>query len=281
MSGESGTGCREALADIAYLTRSENRVRILESLSETSSTRRELEAETGIPRATVGRTLADFQERGWVRRDDGRVYSLTPAGRCVAASLTPFIERMAAIRKLGNMVAWLPTDEVAVDLRAFRDATIRRPERADPFAHVARATELLSAADSFRCLVGVAPPPEFEQVMRDRVVAGALTTCHVITAEELAYLRDQPDRVHRWREYVEGGANLYCFDGAIPCNLLVFDDTVLIGNVQSNPDQQSALLECDSEAVVEWTNRLIDRYRRKAAPLDAATFDSRSGMSEG
>lgn len=281
MSGESGAGSREALEDVAHLTRSENRVRVLESLAERSSSRRELEAETGIPRATVGRTLADFQDRGWVGRDDGRTYSLTPAGRCVAASLTPFIERMVAIRKLGDMVAWLPTDEVAVDLRAFRDATIRRPERADPFAHIARATELLSAADSFRCLVGVAPPPEFEQVMRDRVVAGSLTTCHVITAEELAYLRDQPHRVHRWREYVAGGANLYCFDGAIPCNLLVFDDTVLVGNAQSNPDRESAIVECDDEAAVAWADRVIDRYRRQAATLDAATFRSDRDASEG
>lgn len=266
MSGPLDDPSPEALAAVAHLARSENRVRVLAALADGAATRRELEAETGIARATVGRALAGFEERGWVRETAGRAYETTPSGAGVLAEFTPFLEAVEAIRRLGDRVAWLPTDEVPIDLRHFSDATVRRPEPADPLAPAMALTDLLRDADEFHCLVGVAPPLGFEQAMRDGVVAGELATRHVITTEELDYLREDPERLARWREYVDAGGNLYCFDGAVPCNLLVFDGTVVVAG-RPGAGGPTGVVESDDEIVRAWAHDVISVYQRESERL--------------
>lgn len=263
----------ESLADVAYLARSENRLRTLAALAEAPATRRELEETTGAARATVGRALADFEERGWVVESDGREYEVTPSGARIVAEFLPFLESWEAIRRLGDRVAWLPTDEVPIELGHFSDATIRRPETADPLAPVMSLTGLLRDAAHFHCLVGVVPPLEFERAMRDGVVAGELSTRHVITAQELSYLREDPERLSRWREYVAGGGDVYRYDGDIPCHLLVFDDTVIIRGHGGPP----GLIESENEAILAWAHEVIGEYQRAATQLDETAFDYDSG----
>lgn len=263
----------EALADVAHLARSENRLRILAALADASATRRELEEATGIARATVGRALADFEDRGWVVESDGREYEATPSGDRLVAEFSPFLEAVEAIRRLGDRVAWLPTDEVPIDLGHFRDATIRRPEPADPLAPVNSLSELLHNADQFHCLVGVAPPLGFERTMRDGVVSGDLVTRHVITAAELAYLREDPERLSRWREYVDAGGNVYCYDGDIPCNLLVFDETAVIGGPPMDGGP-SGLVESENETVLAWAHEMISVYQRESERIESDTLES-------
>lgn len=57
---------RTPLGDIEFLARSEHRLTVLETLPEEGLTPNELKEETGIPRATIGRILGNFEERGWV-----------------------------------------------------------------------------------------------------------------------------------------------------------------------------------------------------------------------
>lgn len=273
MSDPPGDVPSEALAHVAHLARSENRVRVLLALADTAATRRELEAATGIARATVGRALADFEDRGWVVESDEREYEVTPSGAHVVAAFTPFLETVEAIRRLGDRVAWLPVSEVPIELGYFSDATIRRPEPADPLAPAMSLTDLLQDAAEFHCLVGVAPPLGFEQAMRDGVVGGDLITRHVITAEELAYLREDSERRTRWREYVDAGGNVYCYDGDVPCNVLVFDETVIVGG-PSGSAGSSGLVESEDETVHAWAHRLISTYQRESARLEPEALES-------
>lgn len=65
------------LADIAFLVRSNHRVRVLEELATDERTRRGLHEKPGISQPTLGRVLDGFQEREWVD-ENGRAYTLTP-----------------------------------------------------------------------------------------------------------------------------------------------------------------------------------------------------------
>lgn len=261
-----------ALSDVAFLARSENRLRVLTAVAAAPATRRELEDATGVARATVGRALAAFEERGWVVESRDRTYEATPSGAHIAASFRPFLDTIAAIRRLGDRVAWLPVDVAPIELQHLSDASIRRPEPADPLSPAMSLTELLQDAAEFHCVVGVAPPLGFERVMRDRVVAGELTTRHVITAEELSYLREDADRIARWREYVEAGGNLFRFDGEIPCNLLLFDDTVIVGPYPRD-GEPAGLIESENEVVCEWAHEIIGIYEREADRLDPGALE--------
>jgi predicted transcriptional regulator len=269
-----------ALDDIAYLSRSESRVRILDAIATEPFPRSELEEMTGIARTTVGRIINEFEERGWARRTPDGSYTATPPGERMLAEFKPFVQSVQVIRDLGDLVAWLPIDEVSIDLRHFAGVTIHRPEPADPMSTVEEFTRRIDDASEFQCLVRIAPPIPFEQKMRDGVVDRGMETNHVITNEEFDYLLDDPERVARWREYLEAGANVYRYDGEIPCNIFVFDDTVIITNTNSEFGDSHVGIESDNEEVLSWAQRVIETYRREAERLDSTAFSVNSGGSE-
>lgn len=127
-------------------------------------------------------------------------------------------------------------------------------------------------ADEFHCLVGVAPPVSFETAMADAVAERGMTVEHVISAEEFAYIREDRDRVRRWRAYVDAGANVYCYDDEVPCNLLVFDETVCIGNTQSEHGEPYTFVESTDDVVRSWAHEVIAAHKDAATPLDADAF---------
>ena len=262
----------DALEDIAYLARSVNRVVLLETLASGSYTRRDLIEQTGIARTTIGRIVNEFEERGWIERTSDGDYTATPVGVQVSDEFMPLVEAMAVVRRLGDMVAWLQAVEPSIDLHHFGDATVRRPESVDPTEPLTRYIDALQRASEFHCLVGVAPPLSFEAVMRDEVVKGDLRVEHVISEEEFAYVRDRPERVTRWREYAEAGANVYCYDGIVPCNFLIFDETVYIGKSQSEWGEPYAAIESENEVVRTWAHEIIETYRAKSKRLGPEAF---------
>lgn len=234
-------------------------------------------AATDVSRTTLGRILNELDERGWAERTADGDYVATPMGQLVAAEFTPLVESMRTVRELGEAAAVLPIDELSIGLRQFSDGTVRRPEPNDPMAPAAFLTDLLRGTSELHCLVRLAPPLAFERRMRDAVADGRLHTEHVVTEGELAYLRDHPERLRRWRAYLEAGANVYRYDGTIPCNLFVFDETVVIG--KTHPDGGGCVfIETEREAVRSWAHELIETYRTEAEPVDAEVFTEEPSM---
>lgn len=269
MSGDATSHPDDVLDEMAYLSRSDTRTRVLDCLAGAAHTPREIAELTDIPRSTLRRTLTELVERGWAERTLDGEYALTPPGERVAATTERYLGALRAIHTLGDAVGWLPTDELTVDIRHFADATVRRPQPNAVSSPSTFATELLREATEFACLVNIAPSLGFERAMIDGVVEGRLRTSHVITDAELAVLREDPERASRWREYVAAGADLYCYDGRIPCNLLVIDETVLV--LDREPDTVEGI-ECTDAAVRSWATGLIDEYRENAKRLDPAAF---------
>lgn len=272
MGGHSDVVPEGALEDIAYLARSANRVRLLDALSSGSYTRRDLTDRTGIARTTVGRIISEFEKRGWVHRGTDGEYEATPVGEQVVSEFTLLAESMAAIRNLGEIIAWFQATEQPIGLHHLRDATVLRPESADPMAPTVAYIDDLRTASEFHCLVGVAPPVSFEKAMRDGVVERGLTVRHVISESEYAYLRDYPERVRRWREYIRAGANVYRYDGIIPCNFIILDETVYIAKSQSDYGEPYTVIESENDAVRSWAHGIIERYRADSERLDVAAF---------
>jgi predicted transcriptional regulator len=272
MAGEPDTVPADALESVAYLSRSTNRLRLLDTLASSALTRGELHDTTGVARTTVGRTVNEFEERGWVERTTDGAYVTTPMGERIAAEFTPFVESIAVVQKLGDKIAWLRGVDPPLDLHHLGDAVVRRPSPTDPMAPTAYYLERLRTADAFHCLVGVAPPVSFETAMADAVAEHGLTVEHVISGDEFAYVRDDPARVARWHAYIEAGANVYCYDGEVPCNLLVFDEVVCIAKTQSDYGEPYTFVESRDDAVRSWAHEVITTHRAASTRLDASAF---------
>lgn len=112
----------------------------------------------------------------------------------------------------------------------------------------------------------------FEKAMLDGVVERGIRVEHVISESEYAYLRSDPERMARWREYIQAGANVYRYDGTVPCNFLIIDGTVYIGKSQSDYGDPYTVIESDDDIVRSWAHDVIERHRTESEQLDTEVF---------
>lgn len=272
----------EALEDVAYLSRSANRIVILDALSDEPATRRELTERTGSSRTTLDRIVNELEDRGWAERTTDGEYVATAAGTHLMAQFRPFMRSVEALRQLGGAVSWLPTDELTIGLEAFADASVRRPERDDPVETVEFMTDLVREASSFRVLTDLVPPEQLSVSMHDGIQSGRLSVEVVVPAGYLSYIREHPARFERWRENVTAGAEVSLYDGSLPCNLWIADDVVLIKESGPGPIDESygVPIVSRNEAVRSWAHELIDRYRADSTELELATVDESASAED-
>ena len=270
MVGGSGGIPADALEDIAYLAKSTNRLRLLDTLASGSHSRRELDDLTGIARSTIGRIINEFEERGWIERTSEGTYTATATGELVVAQFMPLVETMDTIGMLGDAVAWIPVDKLSIGIQHFDDATIRRSEPHAPFEFVEHLADLIRDATTFQVLTFLAPPSPVGQAMHEGVVEERLTAEHVLAGGLVRYLRDQHHHPPYWREYIEAGAHVYRYDGYIPCNLFIVDETVLLMN--DEPEGSGAAIETENDTVRAGVYELFETYREDAAEIDANVF---------
>ena len=255
-----------ALDDIAFLARSTSRVRVLETLAEGPRDRAELQAATGIPRATVGRIVTEFEARGWVTHD-GRQYTTSPLGEFLVAEFQSLVDGVTTMQKLRGVIEWLPTDEFDFSLERFADAEITLPQPSATTAPVERAAELVEAGDEVSILAFGSAPSVVEAGWRT-AVRGTDSFEVVFAAETLDVLSAAPD-VGTWlcdlAACERGSVRRY--EGVVPYNLAVIDGTAnfALVNEQGAP---AALIESSDELIRSWAVSTIQRYLREAEPLD-------------
>lgn len=255
-----------ALKDIAYLSRSDNRVLVLDALTAGPHTRRELEEVTGVSRATLGRIVNEFEDRNWAERTSDGDYVATSTGHHIATQFTPFAESIEAIRRLGEAVEWLPIDELSIGLHHFSDAFVKQPDHDDPMEIIDYFTDQIRDATEIRVLTHLAPPEPFAKSMYAGITADRLTGTFVLRGELVDYLGTRSARQQRWREFIEAGADVYRYDGDIPCNLLVIDDTVFIKSSRSDSVKLSYAepIVSENETVQSWAYDVINTYQNEA-----------------
>ena len=262
----------EALADIAYLARSRNRVEILGVIASQPHSPREIAETTGSARSTLERILTELEERGWARRTSGGDYVSTDAGKFVMEEFRPVVEAMEAIRNLGETISWLPQDELRISLSHFSDAIVRRPD--DPTEAIDYMTEVIRTTEDFRVISHLIPPERTANAIHDGIEAGRLNFDYVLTEDVLEFLSDHPERRERWAHTIEAGAALRAIEGPIPCNLWIFDEIVWIkksrpGSIQ---DTFGVPIISDDDTVRAWGHDLIDSYRDGVTPVDSEAF---------
>jgi len=265
-----------ALEDIAYLSRSANRVVILDGLTEGQYSRGALANQTGVSRTTLDRIVNELEERGWVKRTTEGNYSATAHGRLLMRRFRPFLESVEALHCLDDALTWLPIDELDIGLEHFSDAVVRQPESGDPVEVTDFFNELLWNTSEFRVLSHLAPPEPLGETLVERVTSERMTMDGVITDELLGYLGSRPERARRWIALVEAGSDLHHHKGPIPCNLWIFDETVLIKKSGPEPIDEAygVPIVSENDTVRSWAHDLIDEWMERASPIDISAFDA-------
>lgn len=259
----------EPLEAIAFLARSKNRVRVLETLSRDRQSQRELRNELSASRATLARILTDLENRNWIVQMGDR-YDITALGELVITEFLPMVDLMATVQQLGDVFHLLPTDEMDLDLQSFSSAEVLIPDKSAPTKHMDRGLDLLRSVDQFRVLAWTALPA-YLTVIRERTVAGDLRFEGVLGAGFLEELADYPSMVADFRQIVDAGGTLYRYDERVPYNMFIADETVFFWLCSSEGTEQAALVSSD-ESVRSWAEETFEAYRALAEPIAVTSF---------
>lgn len=255
-----------ALSEIEFLALSSNRVAVLRHLAEGRRTRTELARETGASQATLGRILRDFEDRSWIRRADGG-YVATATGELVADGFLDLLETMQTEEKLRDIVPYLPTDALDVDLRHLGDASVTLPSGTRPNAPVQRLLGFLRDADEVRAFSHAFNVGSLT-VIEERVTDDEMTFRGVFSRTAIDAVADDPGLRRRLESLLDAtGATLRVCDAGIPLAVTVADDVVHLLLRDANGVLQASI-DTDDDVVRNWARETFDEYWADATPLD-------------
>ncbi|MFC5972162.1 helix-turn-helix transcriptional regulator [Halomarina salina] len=258
------------LSDLEFLARSENRVAVLAALREGAATRRDLRETLDVERVTLGRILADFEERSWAVDADG-TYRLTVVGEIVADTLAEAVDAIESARTLEPLVGLLPFEEFDVEPTRFQGATVTEATVGDPYRPVRRFMELLDGSSSLRGYDTTTIAPLYVDDVRENVLGGMTTDVVYLPTVAEQLVEDYRDAV---AAAVEAGHLRLRVDDSLPFGLAVFDDRVGVGVYDDANGMLSVFVDTDDPAVREWAVESFATHWSRATPLDAWAAES-------
>lgn len=265
-----------AIELVAFLTRSEHRVRVLDLLDVGERTREELRRQTSVTRVTLSRILGDLTDRELVARDaTADAYELTDYGELVYRDFVRLLGTAAVGQVYPGTVERLPTERFDFDLRCLADGTHITGEHADPVAGARVVATAAREASSCEALVGTftsLPMYAFEEA----VAAGEEPDCVVVfDAHVTETMLTDPTLREKWRQIEAAGESTvyYGIDDRVPYTVdLVGGDTVFL-TVDRDQEGGFDVMRCEHPEVVEWARRSIEERRAEATPLAQLAVD--------
>jgi predicted transcriptional regulator len=259
----------EPLDDVAFLTRSPNRVAVARTLADGPRSRRELVAETDGSRVTVGRILHDFEERGWVERPDA-AYELTTRGRLVVQGLLTVLDRLRAVERLDPVLPWFEADRLGVSVEAFVDAETTAPTETEPNRHHQRIGTLGATATSAR-MYSHGVTSEALGIHLAAAADGQRLTL-LVTQEVVDAVREDPGLRADFGALVGTDAFVGTVDESLPVPFLgLFDGRCVVGVVDDR-SRPVGIVESAADEVVAWAERTLDALAADATAVDPDLF---------
>ncbi|SEW11461.1 helix-turn-helix transcriptional regulator [Natrinema salifodinae] len=259
-----------ALEEIEFLALSSNRVEVLRLLAERRHTRTELAEATGASQATLGRILGDFEERSWIRREDGE-YVATATGRLVADGFTDLQEILEIEGTLRDIVDYLPTHAMDFDLRRLSDATITVPSATRPNAPLGRLLGILREADTVRAFSHTFNEQTLG-VVREQVVGDDQRFKGVFGRTAIDALADESELRRQLEALLDADeAEIRVREEGVPIAVMVADETVYVLLRDENGVLRASVDTAD-DAVRSWAEDSLDHYWRTATPLESETL---------
>ena len=256
------------LDEIGFLARSAHRAGVLDALAEGPRDRRDLRTAVGASASTIGRILADFEDRRWLRRD-GPTYELTPLGTFVAERFADLRDAMAVERKLRDVWRWLPREMDGFSVELFADAVVSHPGPGYPYEPVDRVTRLIEETSAMRGF-GTTVFKSINNETVCRSVLDGMAYEYVYSPAVLEATVDwNPERVAA-AAACENCTILVHDDlpDATRCGLGIFDDRIGICCHDAETGMLEAVVDTAAPDAREWAVSVFERHRADARFLD-------------
>ena len=254
------------IGDLAYLTRTEHRVTALIALTERPRSRSELCELTGVSSSTMRRTLDEFEDRIWIRKD-GYQYVATRLGEVIASGMVDVLERVETERKLRHVWHWLPDEIGEFPLETWAELTVTVAEPDFPYRPVNRFESLLREASTvcfLRPEVALMDPcfDALEALVDDGVDVTLIDrpSCHTY------FLSTYPTRSGKLLR--QDNFTVLEHDDLPPYGVGVLDDRALVSCYEHASGTVQAVIDTDDPAVREWAQSVYERYAPDSRPIE-------------
>ncbi|MHC3436961.1 helix-turn-helix transcriptional regulator [Natrialbaceae archaeon A-gly3] len=254
------------VGDVAYLTRTEHRITALIALTERPRSRSELCELTGVSSSTMRRTLDEFNDRTWVRKD-GYQYVATRLGEVIASGMEDLLERVETEQKLRDVWHWLPDEvgEFSIETWAELTVTVAEPDR--PYQPVNRFESLLREVSTVRYLrPEVALMEPCFDVLGQLIDEGVDVTLIDRPSCHTYFLSTYPERS---RELLgQDNFTVLEHDELPPYGVGFLDERVVVSCYEHDSGTVQVVIDTDVPAVREWAQSVTERYEPDARPIE-------------
>lgn len=268
-STADGTGSAvtdDAIDEIAFLTRSPVRVRVLHALRRRGPVdKRELRGLVDGVRTTVTRNLNALVERGWIE-DGPEGYAITDCGRMIVDDLIALTESASLAVELRPALRWLDIERLGLDLRHFERADITTADSTNPYAPVEEQVALLRRATTVRTALPTVNRQILEACRRTARADGGDV--------EIVLGAAAVDRLRSTDRYAELFADVcrYCtvweYEGTLPYYVGDAGDAVQLGTTDGD-NLIRVLLRFDvDDDVRAWADDRFERFKQRAQRVE-------------
>ncbi|SIR56720.1 helix-turn-helix transcriptional regulator [Natronorubrum thiooxidans] len=254
------------IGDIAYLTRSEHRIPALIALTERPQRRAELCELTGVSASTMRRTLDEFDDRVWIRKD-GHQYVATRLGEVIASGIEDLLEQVETERKLRDVWHWLPDEISEFPIETWSEMSVTVAEPDSPYRPVNRFKSLLRQTTTLRFLhpeVALMEPcfSVLDQLIDDGADIALVDrpSCHTY------FLSTYPERSAAMLE--QENFTVLTHDDVPACGIGLLDERVIISCYGQGSGTVQALIVTAAPDIREWAESVYERYASDARHID-------------
>jgi predicted transcriptional regulator len=259
----SAATIKASLADINYLARSHNRLRILELLCASSCSWAALRENLDIHRTTLQKNLNELEKRNWIENiPTDNVYRVLPAGRIVVQSIRETMADFRTADRLDETLALLPE---ASPRRALRACNVTRCD-SHPYAPIQRLRTLVEETETFRGFTPVFNPL-YVSPIKQRIRAEHES--EIIAPPTFFEMIRDDDASALNRTLQAESVQLLISDALPPFGVALLDDVAII-TVYGSDMKVHTLLEANSkqQALIDWIEKQYTAQRETAAEYE-------------
>jgi predicted transcriptional regulator len=256
--------------DIGYLSRSEHRIPMLVSLTDRPRSRSELCELNDVSSSTARRTLSEFEDRTWVRKE-GYQYVATRLGEAIAAGMEGLIDLFETERKLRDIWHWVPDEVIEVPTETWSEMTVTLPEPDSPYRPVNRFKSLLQQTNEVRYLrpeVALMEPC-FDALLL-LIDAGVDMTLIDRPSCHAYFITTYPERSLEMEK--RDNFTVLEHDELPQCGIGLLETRITISCYEQDSGSVQALIDTDVPAIREWAESTYASFEIDARPVNPEAY---------
>lgn len=257
---------------VEYLARSPSRLAVLGAIQEEPRTNNDLKEMTDVSRVTLSRILANFEDRGWVERTNGK-FEATSKGSYVTSELVGLLANIDTLNRLDGVMEWLPIEEFDFDLACLQDAEVSTSSWGDHTAQIRHVAENIPGSDRIIATAsGVSQ--EVVDALWGATVEGETKLEAILDTTALEIVCSNAEIRGQFKDMLDSGTtDCLLYEGEYEPLLMVMvcDDTVILcGHDENGPPPGT--LETTNEVVRSWAEEYADSVGKDARTLNSDSF---------